>query len=360
MWQHHQRDAGVGMTTGYSILGRSVAQMLEASTALQPGYFSTKSLPAKDQFDAWRVFMSDLVDLQPTADNDFGLSAEFVGWDLGGLLLTRATFDDAAERHWRHWQRSFHDHWCVVVARGAGGQAPIPHASFRSLSRPFEGCGRDSEVLTLLLPREQFKETARELDLAQDAPISPAMDMMLCEFLDSLARNVSAMDADQREQMAAAARAMILACLVPRPDRLGPVAAPVASVMIDRARQVARQNMAMPDFGPEQLCRLLAVSRSKLYRYFEPLGGVARFVQQERLMEARRRLADTSRVASIQVVAAEVGFLDHSTFSRAFRREFGYSPSEAREKALAGLSLDEVSSTGAMPDPAASITPVIA
>ena len=61
-------------------------------------------------------------------------------------------------------------------------------------------------------------------------------------------------------------------------------------------------------------------------------------------MEARRRLADPVRSASIQIVAAEVGFLDHSTFSRAFRREFGYSPSEAREKALAGLSLEDTAS----------------
>jgi AraC-like DNA-binding protein len=40
-------------------------------------------------------------------------------------------------------------------------------------------------------------------------------------------------------------------------------------------------------------------------------------------------------MCSINVVANAVGYLDHSTFSRAFRREFGLSPSETREIALA-------------------------
>jgi AraC-like DNA-binding protein len=95
--------------------------------------------------------------------------------------------------------------------------------------------------------------------------------------------------------------------------------------------------MASPDFGPEQLARLMAMSRSKLYRLFESTGGVAHFINRERLHEAHRRL--THRDAPpIHVIGNEVGFADHSTFSRAFRREFGYSPTEARERSLARVS----------------------
>ena len=77
------------------------------------------------------------------------------------------------------------------------------------------------------------------------------------------------------------------------------------------------------------------MSRSKLYRLFENNGGVAHFINRERLREAHRRLNSDRETLSIHAIGNEVGFVDHSTFSRAFRREFGCSPTEARERALA-------------------------
>jgi AraC-like DNA-binding protein len=93
--------------------------------------------------------------------------------------------------------------------------------------------------------------------------------------------------------------------------------------------------MATPEFGPKHLVRLLGISRSKLYRLLDNVGGVASFINRERLKEAHRRLATSGYAVSIQAIGSGVGFRDHSSFSRAFRREFGYSPTEAREKALA-------------------------
>jgi AraC-like DNA-binding protein len=87
------------------------------------------------------------------------------------------------------------------------------------------------------------------------------------------------------------------------------------------------------------------MSRSKLYRLLENDGGVAHFINRERLREAHRRLSAHREALSIHAIGNEVGFVDHSTFSRAFRREFGYSPTEARERSLAGAA-DEVSMPG--------------
>jgi len=46
-------------------------------------------------------------------------------------------------------------------------------------------------------------------------------------------------------------------------------------------------------------------------------------------------LCDTSRSVAIGQLAELLCFADASTFGRAFRREFGMSPSEARNAALA-------------------------
>jgi AraC-like DNA-binding protein len=74
------------------------------------------------------------------------------------------------------------------------------------------------------------------------------------------------------------------------------------------------------------------------YRLFEDTGGVARYIQRERLLEARAILSDLATTESISAIAEDLCFADASSFSRTFRREFGYSPSEVRSAALAGLT----------------------
>jgi AraC-like DNA-binding protein len=160
------------------------------------------------------------------------------------------------------------------------------------------------------------------------------MPALLADLLATLARHLPGLTPAQVEALSEPVRLLAEACAAGacEPDMARDP--PMAALLVERARQVVQENLPDPDFGPTQLCRLLAVSRSKLYRIFAESGGVAAFVQRERLCRARALLADQPESLSINLVAAQVGFTDHSTFSRAFRREFGLSPSAAREMAL--------------------------
>jgi AraC-like DNA-binding protein len=60
-------------------------------------------------------------------------------------------------------------------------------------------------------------------------------------------------------------------------------------------------------------------------------------IQRERLVEAHAVLTDPTTTKSITAIAEDLCFADASSFSRTFKREFGHSPSEVREAALAGL-----------------------
>jgi AraC-like DNA-binding protein len=63
---------------------------------------------------------------------------------------------------------------------------------------------------------------------------------------------------------------------------------------------------------------------------FEPLGGVVHYIRRRRLLDAHTALANPEDTRPIVDIAAERGFVDAAEFSRAFRREFGYRPSDAR------------------------------
>ncbi|WP_408611876.1 helix-turn-helix domain-containing protein [Falsiroseomonas oryzae] len=60
------------------------------------------------------------------------------------------------------------------------------------------------------------------------------------------------------------------------------------------------------------------------------MGGVAREIQRERLRCAHRAIAEADGARTLHEIGEEFGFPEPTTFSRAFRREFGYPPSELR------------------------------
>jgi len=83
--------------------------------------------------------------------------------------------------------------------------------------------------------------------------------------------------------------------------------------------------------GPE-------ISRPNLYRLFEDAGGVARYIQRERLLESYAVLTDPTKTQPVSAIAEDLCFVDASSFSRTFKREFGHRPGEVGSAALAGLA----------------------
>lgn len=305
-------------------------------------HLSTAELRAQDQFDAWRSLHKDTIELLPTGEASAGFVAEFSSWNLGELVLTHVVYAGAPGRQWRHRPKSYLDHWCVVLARTTTvGGALREELSFRSLALPFEGQAQDSEVTTLYLPRDRRPAEEQNLDDAHGLAVSEEFAPLLAGYMNGLVRRLPYITPDHAANLEMPTKALVAACVAPRPVRLELARHLPGSVLIDRARAVVRQNMAAPDFGPERLTRLLAMSRSKLYRLFESSGGVAHFINKERLREAHCQLSSHRSLLSIHAIGNAVGFADHSTFSRAFRREFGYSPTEARERSLVSYFADE-------------------
>lgn len=307
-----------------------------AGRLLQPARFTTGGLASEAQFEAWRDFMSPAVEMSLDGDSRSGFDAEQRIWDLGSMALTHAVMpQDGRMRRWRHLKRDPLDHWCLVLAGGNATQQASP-LFVRSLARPFEGSGIDRCVLSLYIPRDLFPGEAAAIDGLSGPVADGPLGALLADYLVSLHRRLPGIPSRDLPKLVEATRMLIAACLLPEADRMVAAHEAVSLSLVDRARRIVHQNLAASNFGVPQLCRMLGVSRSRLYRLFEPLGGVTHYIQRQRMLAAHGALSDPLNNGHIVRIAERVGFTDASVFSRAFRQEFGYSPSYAR--AVASLN----------------------
>ena len=176
------------------------------------------------------------------------------------------------------------------------------------------------------------------LDAARGTVLNTSQGKLLADYMLLLERNLPSLTPEDAPRLVNAVQAMLGACLAPSADRVASVGRQIDLTLMERVRRAVRKHLRSPSLGPDKLCREAATSRSQLYRLLEGEGGVAYYIQRRRLSESFAILCDVSNNFPIRVIAETLCFGDASSFSRAFRREFGMSPSEVRAASLAGLT----------------------
>lgn len=94
------------------------------------------------------------------------------------------------------------------------------------------------------------------------------------------------------------------------------------------------QHIEDPELGAVGLQRLFGVSRPTLYRMFQPIGGISRYIRERRLQAAHLRLRREPD-SSITFLLYDLGFESERQFQRAFHAYFGMSPAQWRERCRA-------------------------
>lgn len=97
--------------------------------------------------------------------------------------------------------------------------------------------------------------------------------------------------------------------------------------LLDKALAFIDGNLAKADLTPALLEKSMPLSRSSLYRLFEPLGGVRNAILQRRLERAMKALLNgTAAKPPLRAIARDHGFTSEEQYSRAFRARFGITP----------------------------------
>lgn len=100
------------------------------------------------------------------------------------------------------------------------------------------------------------------------------------------------------------------------------------------AKLLIEQKLQDPDLSPTKVAARLNVSVRQLYRIFETQAEtVARYIQRRRLERSAEALScSVQGHRSITDIAFEWGFTDSAHFSRAFKKAFGQSPRDYRQR----------------------------
>lgn len=304
--------------------------------------FSTRSCPQVEQFDLWRSSIETITQVSLPADvpRERGYDAHLKAYNLGSLVLSSELFDamdyevrpqDLRRNGVDHWMLSLNKQGAAVSRTGDYIMNSRPgEISIRSLTRPFSGQCSQVELLILYVPRDAYPHLAGTIDRLNGTSAAGGLYSLLADYLLLLEAGLPSLNERAFGQIAPACEGMITSCLAPTPDTIDAAKAQIAMTMRERAKRHIRSQIRSPELSPDQVAKILGVSRTQLYRLFEGEGGVAREIRSQRLTAAHASLADRGAVKQVSATAYEFGFSSPDEFGRAFRRHYGYSPKDAR------------------------------
>lgn len=322
---------------------------LPTATAFAPVTLRTHDLPPAQQVGVWRGWFDSVFDMeQPEEARAAGFLAESLAWPLAGMGISQVSAPGLSAMRTRQLiRRNPVDHWSLTLG-GVETRLRTPQALVRipagtpfivSLGRELVSERGADQRLQLYLSRDRLEAMAGPLDAACDMPLGGMLGQLLADYLRLLANRIPQLRPEEAARLPDAIAAMVAACVQPNPDRLALAEGQLDATRVARVRRAIRANLGSARLSPQLLCRLAGTSRSQLYRLLEGEGGVARYIQKLRLEASHAALSDERDARSIAQVAEACGFHDPSAFSRAFRREFGATPSEVRLAALAGHAM---------------------
>ena len=314
-----------------------------------PAEFTTKRLPGREQLEAWCAWHGSVFDvISPRRPAEKAFPATHLNWKLGGLGVSRVSAPPLhTERTKAVIRRNPVDHWVIAVnkgraveynVRGSSVTVPAGVPFIFSMADEMASTRSDRDLVRsfFYLSRDSFLGIAALLDAAIGAVFSTPEGKLLADYLSLLVSSLPDLAPEDGSGLVTAVEAMVGACLTPSADRLAFAQKPIDLTLRERVRRAVRTHLHSPSLGLDKLCREAATSRSQLYRLLEGEGGVAHYIQRQRLSEGFTLLCDATNLLPVAKVAEALCFADASSFSRAFRREFGMSPSDVRLACLTG------------------------
>lgn len=302
--------------------------------------FSTAGLSAADAFAVWRDSVSVIFDSTLEADDAKSFHAEMGVFHLGDLLFGRTSLGmQRFARTPRMIRRDGLDHFLVQIYskggyRGDADGEPIDlHAgeiSVLDLAKPLSSKADAADTLSLMIPRNML-DPLLITDALHGSVLRGTPATLFSAYAYTLQRRLPSLRRDETPLVVNATVELLAALLRPQTTRSDDVMTTVRQELaLARAKRYIENHLPRPQLTPEEIRTAAAVSRASLYRMFEPYGGVGRYILARRLARCCQALENPRDRRLIAEIAYAHGFVSEAHFSRAFCREYGVAPGEAR------------------------------
>lgn len=313
--------------------------------------FDTASFRVRDRYDLWRDSFSVAFgyDLSPdVAPKAFHARIENVL--LGPAML--AHYLASAASYERSAVRIAKDGVDMVMLQlYLGGPARYEHNGnavrcgvgdlvLMDLAQPLNTWHDTQHNLTLCLPRALVVDAVPSFEQAHLGALRASHPLagILRSHLLAVQQAVPLLPASEGSQIAYPTIDLALSAIR--------AIASKASDPVDVPRWVQRSQtdavidsmLPNPDLSPALVAATANCSRSRLYALYQQDGGVASFIKRRRLKATLRDLASPGpRRSSVAETADRHGFRNLSSFSRAFKAEFGMTPTDARQQGVEAI-----------------------
>ncbi len=311
---------------------------------LHKSSFSTQKLPEDQRVDAWRDSISALFDITPSRHSQHEQFNASVDSYLIDNQLILARCDTAAQRFERSplkTTRDGLDHYLIqthltgsqVMKRGGKEVECKPgELMVIDLAENHDAVTSDFTQLTLVVPRQLLAPLLMEPDSQEGRVLTgnSALTTLAVNHLKSLFTVLGSLSGNDAPQVIEPTLMLIASALNGSSTKVENGATGVALSLLAQTRMEIERSLHR-NLTVEALCTNLNMSRSTLYRLFEPLGGVRAYVQERRLRRSTEVLL-SERGGSMRIcdIAYAWGFASEAHYSRAFRLRYGMTPRDAR------------------------------
>lgn len=319
-------------------------------------HFCTSTLPIEHKKVQWRDVMypfyqtSDLISEQESEKSSEPVEYSIFEAQISGYFFKNFLCINAAaepQRYYNGTERALKSGYDGLIIKlildgdcDFSGDAPNIHngaggITLLDMSREVIGVTSKIDTINFVIPRHVISKHITDIGSLHMQALNPKslMTRMLVNHMKMLRKEAKFITQNDIIDFSKLTIELVISALQNH-IRITELTAPAVSKLdyslLFKIKEYICSNIESADLSVVDICTKYHISRSKLYRITEPLGGVASFIRKQRLHHAYRLIcSNEEEKVQISTIAFHSGFKSVSNFSLLFKEEFGVSPSES-------------------------------